>query len=160
MTEKDIDPLCVIPNINFNPNSTQYVKVRQWAKPSFDAVRQEVVKAPAALVDGVWTQQWQVIELYATQAEVDAAIAADVEAKRLASVPATVTPRQIRQALSTFGLRSAVEDAVVAGSLGLQDWWNYASEFERSNTQVNAMATSLGVTPLQLDDLFTAAGKL
>ena len=67
MTEQDVDPLCTIPNINFKPNEAEYVKVRQWAKPSFDAIRQEVVKAPTALVGGIWTQQWAIIALSAEQ---------------------------------------------------------------------------------------------
>jgi hypothetical protein len=118
--------------------------------PAVDQTLQQVVETTPALVNGEYAQQWRVLNLTAE----------DVEAKRLASVPAIVTPRQIRQTLSAFGLRSAVEDAVAAGSLDIQDWWNYASEFERSNTQVNAMATQLGVTPLQLDDLFVAASKI
>jgi len=82
MTEQDIDPLTTIPNINFKPNETEYVVVRQWAKPSFDEVTQEVVSAPTALVDGIWTQQWEVKEKYSDPTEKAAA----VEAHRVMSL--------------------------------------------------------------------------
>jgi len=79
MTELDIDPLTTIPNINFKPNETEYVAVRQWAKPSFDALTQEVVKAPSALVDGVWTQQWEVVDKYRDFTAADGVVVTKVE---------------------------------------------------------------------------------
>ena len=62
MTEREIDPLIDIPSIHFNPSKDVYIMVRQWAKPAIDEVTQEVVKAPSALIEGIWTQQWAIIE--------------------------------------------------------------------------------------------------
>jgi len=160
MTEQDIDPLIAIPNINFKPNEQDYATVRQWSKPSINEITQRVIKAPAALVDGIWTQQWQVIEIYATQAEVDAAIAADVEVKRVAAVPTTVSPRQIRQALSRAGLRTAVEAAVAAGDQDTKDWYEFATEFHRASPVVAELAAALNVSSEALDGLWTLAASL
>lgn len=41
--------------------------VRRWTKPDFDPAAQKVVKAATALVNGIWTQQWSVIELSAEE---------------------------------------------------------------------------------------------
>lgn len=76
------------------------------------------------------------------------------------AVPTAISPRQIRQALSAAGLRQQVEDAVNAGSLDLQDWWHYATEFERQHPMVLAMAQQLGVSAAQLDALWIAGAAL
>jgi len=69
MTEQDIDPLCTVPSPNFRPSLDLYVTVRQWAKPDFDHTTQKVVKSSPALVEGIWTQQWSVVELDAEELE-------------------------------------------------------------------------------------------
>jgi len=75
-------------------------------------------------------------------------------------VPTSVSPRQIRQALTRVNLRDAVEAAVAQGDQDLKDWWEFSTVFERSNTQVQAMGTALGITDLQLDDLWILASSL
>lgn len=80
-------------------------------------------------------------------------------------VPASVSPRQIRQALNRvpYGsgtLRQAVEAAVAAGDQDTKDWWEFATEFQRDNPEVLAMGQGLGVTPAELDALWTLAGSL
>ena len=80
-------------------------------------------------------------------------------------VPASVSPRQIRQAMTRtpFGggtLRDAVEAAVAAGDRDLQDWWEFSTAFERQNTQVAAMALALGMDDAALDALWALAGGL
>lgn len=84
----------------------------------------------------------------------------EIEAERKARVPASVSPRQIRQALTRTGLRSQVEAAVAAGDQDLKDWWEFATDFQRANPHVLAMAAALGVTERQLDDLWTLAAGL
>jgi len=79
MTEQDIDPLTTIPNINFRPNETEYAVVRQWAKPAVDELTQEVVKAPTALVDGLWTQQWKVVDKYRDYTDADGVVVSKAE---------------------------------------------------------------------------------
>jgi hypothetical protein len=172
MTEQDIDPLCVIPNINFNPDATQYIKVRQWAKPSFDAVRQEVVKAPAALVDSVWTQQWQVAFKYNDYTDSEGVLhtraeqeEAATEAARVASVPKSVTRRQAKQALLLAGLLGnvqpaldAIPDATQRGLMQLE--WDESLEFERSRPSLIAIGGALGLDGAALDQLFITAAAL
>ena len=75
-------------------------------------------------------------------------------------VPTSVSPRQIRQALTRANLRSQVEDAVTAGDQDLKDWWEFATSCERNHPMVVEMAQGLGVTDEQLDDLFNLAATL
>jgi len=73
---------------------------------------------------------------------------------------APVTPRQIRQGLTQMSLRDQVEAAVTAGNQDLKDWWGFASEFQRFNPHVLAMAMALSVTDQQLDELWALSAKL
>lgn len=72
-----------------------------------------------------------------------------------APVPQTISPRQIRQALTKYGYRTAVESAITATTdQDLKDWWHYATEFDRNHPQVQALATSLGYTAAQIDQVW------
>lgn len=75
-------------------------------------------------------------------------------------VPASVTPRQIRQALTRFGVRAQVESAVAAGDQDLKDWWEFATVVERKHPMVVGMASALGIDSTTLDAIFMAAGAL
>jgi hypothetical protein len=75
-------------------------------------------------------------------------------------LPITVTPRQIRQALTASGLRINVESAVAAGSPDLKDWWEFATAFEENHPMVVSMASGLGVSEVELHDLFVLASSL
>lgn len=78
-----------------------------------------------------------------------------------APVPESVSPRQIREALMDAGLFDAVDGAVAAsGDRKLQNWWEFATEFQRMNPHVLAMAQALGVTDAQLDGIWILAGSL
>lgn len=68
-----------------------------------------------------------------------------------------VSPAQIREALLDSNLLDAVEAAVSAGSRKLQIWWEFATQFERNHPLVISMATTLGVSEEQLDQLFALA---
>jgi hypothetical protein len=75
-------------------------------------------------------------------------------------VPPFVSPRQIRQALTAAGLRTQVEAAVAASDQDTKDWWEFATTFERRHPMVVAMATGLGITEKQVDDLFISAFEI
>jgi len=75
-------------------------------------------------------------------------------------VPASVSPRQIRQALTATGLRASVEAAVAAGSQDTKDWYAFSTEFLRTNSEVIAMGEALEVSPASLDALWILAGSL
>ena len=74
--------------------------------------------------------------------------------------PIGVSPRQIRQALTAAGLRSAVEAGIAAGDQNLKDWWEFATAFEENHPMVIGMAAQLGQTTEQLHSLFELAQSL
>lgn len=79
-------------------------------------------------------------------------------------VPASVTMRQARLALHAAGLLSGVNAAIASleepAKTAAQIEWEYASAVERNAGLVPAMATALGMTERQIDDLFVAAAVL
>lgn len=75
-------------------------------------------------------------------------------------VPESVSPRQIRQALTAAGLRNAVESAISAADQDTRDWYEFATTFERAHPRVAALAAALNVTAQQLDALWVLAGSL
>lgn len=77
-----------------------------------------------------------------------------------APVPQSISPRQIRQALTLAGLRNAVETAVALGPQNTKDWYEWSTAFERNNPQVISMGVALGVTDKQLDELWTLGSTL
>ena len=125
------------------------------APATYDPVTQTATETtPEQTVLGHWEQRWTVTD---KSAEV---IAAEAEAKRIAAIPASVSPRQIRQALTRAGLRTSVEAAVAAGDQDIKDWWEFATAFERGNQHVIDMGLALGVNERALDDLWTLAATL
>ncbi len=75
-------------------------------------------------------------------------------------VPASVSPRQIRQALTRAGLRTSVEAAVAESDADTRDWYEFATEFQRASPVVAALGAALSVSDAQLDDLWTLASTL
>lgn len=79
-------------------------------------------------------------------------------------VPASVTRRQARQALLLAGLLDSVQPAIDAipdaTQRGLaQIEWDDSQEFERNRPMLISLATAIGLTSEQIDELFiTAAG--
>jgi len=63
---------------------------------------------------------------------------------------------QARLVLNQFGLLTQVETAIASGSRDLQIEWEFRTEFKRDNALLNSMATSLGMTDVQLDAMFAA----
>lgn len=82
------------------------------------------------------------------------------EAPKPTASIASISPRQIRQALTRAGLRTSVEAAVSAGDQDLQDWWEFSTTFERLHAQVVAMGAALGQTDEQLDALWVLGASL
>ena len=74
--------------------------------------------------------------------------------------PIVVSPRQIRQALTQVNLRTQVESAVAAGSQDLKDWWEFTTAFEENHPMVVGMAQGIGVSDLELHNLFILASSL
>ena len=74
-------------------------------------------------------------------------------------VPQEINPLQSKLQLLELGLLDDVE-AMVSADRKVQLYWEYASVIERDNEILLMMATSLGMTEEQLDDLFIKANKL
>lgn len=143
-----------------------YALVFPTPQPEFNPVTQRVQETtPMLTAKGHYEQQWEVQELFSTQAEKDAAIAADIEAKRKASVPASVTRRQAKQALLLNGLLANVQPAIdaipdAAQRTMIQIEWDDSQEFERDRPALIALGSALGLTGVQLDNLFIEASQL
>ena len=137
----------------------------EQATPGHNPITQSATELPPALVGGKWVQQWEIVELFSTQAEKDAAIAADIEAKRKASVPASVTRRQAKQALLLNGLLANVQPAIdaipdAAQRAMIQIEWDDSQMFERYRPALIALGSALGLSDIQLDNLFIEASQL
>ena len=80
----------------------------------------------------------------------------------VAPVPDSVTPRQFRLGLKAIGLLAAVQAhiATLAADDDLRIDWEYASEFKRDYPSVAAMATLLGKTEEDIDNLFRLCGQI
>ena len=79
-------------------------------------------------------------------------------------VPESVTMRQARLALHSAGLLAGVDAAIASLSepakTATKIEWEYAQTVDRASGLVPQMATALGMTERQIDDLFTLAGTL
>lgn len=122
--------------------------------PPFNQATQVVVRDGGELVAGVWQYKWRIDNLTTAQ------IAARLESQRLAAIPVSISPRQLRQALSRTALRVSVEAVVAASDQDTKDWYAWATAFERHHPRVVAMGVALGQTSRQLDDLFTLGSSL
>lgn len=81
-----------------------------------------------------------------------------------APVPASVTMRQARLALHAAGKLAAVEAAIEAlpdpPKTAARIEWDYSNEVQRHNGFVASLAPALGLSEVQLDDLFRLAATL
>jgi hypothetical protein len=72
----------------------------------------------------------------------------------------SVTRRQFKQGLTRIGLRVAVEAAIAAADQDTKDWYFESTSFERANPVMNSMASALGKTQEDIDNLFRLAATL
>ena len=88
----------------------------------------------------------------------------EIRASRLAGVvataPTSLTMAQARIALLDAGLLDTVEAGIAQMPRAAQIKWEFAATVERSDSLTQALAAALGLTELQLDDLFTAGAAL
>lgn len=75
-------------------------------------------------------------------------------------LPLVVSPRQIRQALTASGMRSAVEAGVAAADQDTIDWYERSNPFEENHPKLIAMCQALGITDAQRHDVFVLAATL
>ena len=75
--------------------------------------------------------------------------------------PKVVTMRQARLALLQSGTLQTVQDAIANGTdEAMKIEWEYATEVKRDWDSLVTLTTALGITDLQLDDLFQLASTL
>ena len=87
----------------------------------------------------------------------DAELAQQIEDAK----PKVVTMRQARLALLQSGLLQTVTDAIANGTdEAMKIEWEYATEVKRDWGSLITLVTQLGITDLQLDDLFQLASTL
>ena len=89
---------------------------------------------------------------------------AAAEALRQASIPQSVTPRQARLALLQAGLLSQVDDALASLDApereAAQIEWEYATTIERGSAWIANLGAALGLSELDIDELFVTASGL
>jgi len=69
----------------------------------------------------------------------------------------SISPLQARLALLAAGLLDQVEDIVASGDRSTQIAWNNATEFFPDSPLLLGMAQAIGLSQLELEDLFTYA---
>ena len=94
------------------------------------------------------------------EAEWEARFVPTPEEQRKAQVPQTLPMRQAKLVLLAAGLLDDVDAAVAGADRATQIEWEYAQEVSRTWPSLVAMATALGMTDAQLDDLFIQGAKL
>lgn len=77
-----------------------------------------------------------------------------------APVPQTVSAFQAFQALADFDLLDVAEAAIAQADAKSQRAFHKATEFRRTSPTVLAIATALGITETELDDLFRHAADI
>ena len=75
-------------------------------------------------------------------------------------VPRSVSPLQARRALLAAGLLSQVQTAVAGADQETQLAWEFATSVDRDSAVVASLAAALGLSPAQLDALFTSAAAI
>jgi hypothetical protein len=102
---------------------------------------------------------WTAAQIATCQTAVDKAkTLVDIGTTPPVTVPQAVSMRQARLALLAAGLLQKVESVIVDPAAKIE--WDYATEVLRTSGLVPQMATMLGLTDTQIDDLFIAASKL
>ncbi|WP_050466359.1 hypothetical protein [Herbaspirillum chlorophenolicum] len=76
-----------------------------------------------------------------------------------APVPTAVTPLQARRALLAAGLLNAVDQAAAAAGGEAQLAWAYSATVERASPFVAALASAIGLSNEDVDELFRQAAQ-
>jgi hypothetical protein len=75
-------------------------------------------------------------------------------------VPESISPRQARLALYGAGLLDAATAAAHQAGPVAKIYWEYAIEWRRDDAILKSLAVGLGLSELQLDELFRQASQL
>lgn len=140
MTEQNIADMGLLP-------------VQATPAPAYDPLTQDLVELPPIHDEVGWVQQWSVQDVSEEEA------AERLNAKRAAM---EVSPLQAQAALLIQGLLPQVEALINDPQTDplVKLAWNKASTFRRMSPMILGMATTLGWTDQQLDDLFALADTI
>lgn len=142
------------PNTSFPVNMTpeflvayNIYPVQTTPQPPYNALTQKVEEGTPELIDGVWVQQWVVVELTPEE---------QAEALQVARYKAWLTAANFRIGLYNMGELERVDEYIAqpTTSEDVKIMYNYATVFERMNPTLIQIATDLGFTDAQLDQLF------
>jgi len=131
-------------------NALGFATVKPTERPAGDVV----TEGQPEQVDGVWQQTWNAREFTPEE----------IEQRRLASIPQSITPRQARLALLQAGLLSQVDTAIASlespAKEQAQIEWEYATSIERVSEWINQLGGALGLDTSGINDLFITASTL
>jgi hypothetical protein len=149
-----------------------YSLVFDAPRPVYDEITQVVRPVhPLLTTKGHYEQQWEVTDRFSKYTTDEGTVVtkvqqenAAVEAKRLASVPASIAMAQARAVLIIAGYMDAVLSALanitgVEGKLA-RSKFEFSVTVQRNDPLTQAMKDILGLTSLEMDDLFIRASKL
>lgn len=130
---------------NFDTSPWHCYPVQSTEPPSAPGKLAE--RAAPELVDGVWYERWTLVDAPPPP------------------VPDRVTMRQARLALLGAGLLDAVEPALASipdpvQRQGAEITWEYSTEVQRNNALIGALASGLGLSSADVDNLFRVAATL
>lgn len=132
----------------------RYEPVTATDKPAHDPATHKAVELAPVHEDGRWRQAWSVVALSAQE----------IDDMRRARVPAAVTMRQARLALLSAGLLDDVDAAINSLPSPQKEAarieWEYSQEVQRHNGFVAQLGPALGLSDVQMDDLFAIAATL
>jgi len=125
--------------------------IKSIPQPDYNRMNQTVVETDPILVDGEWTQQWEIRQL--TQEEI----------KTL--VPDLITMRQLRLALLQEDLLENVESTIESVSdpkqrSTLDIEWKYSMIVYRNQHWIEILANLLKISEVELDNLFVIGSTL
>lgn len=125
--------------------------VNEKPQPIFNPETEELVWVNPTFKNNVWEQNWSVKSLSSEE------IAQRLQQWRQS---ASCTPFQGRMALSDANLLTQAQSAVDAADEKTKVAWEYALDWNRTSPMIAALATTLGLSDSQVDDLFRAAVQI
>lgn len=146
------------PNTSFPINMTpeflagyHIYPVQQMPQPFYNKLQQKVEEVTPKKVNGLWRQEWQVVEMTPEEQE---------QALLVARNLATLSPAEFRIGLLQRNWLTRVDEYINRPETpeATKIMYNYATVFERMNTLLVQMAADMGFEDWQLDDLFNIRG--
>lgn len=109
-------------------------------------------------IDGV-SYPWNWFDLASPDDLKERGFTAD-EVLEAVSVPETVSPLQARLVLIKKGLFESVSQLISQATDEVKVTWEFADRIHRNNPILKLLATQMGLSDAQLDELFIEADKL